>query len=82
MTTTTAQISINLKGRTYTIHTDQSGSTNWSKVYRVTGARKADGALTVHTDGPYAGRAIITGISALDRLNWWEVSEAIKGLGL
>ena len=51
-------------------------------MYRVTGARKADGALTVHTDGPYAGRAIITGISALDRLNWWEVSEAIKGLGL
>lgn len=82
MTTTTEQISLNLKGRAYTIHADQSGSTAWSKVYRITGARKADGALILHTDGAYAGRAVIVGISALENLNWWEVSEAIKGLGL
>lgn len=78
----TSAHSIQISNRTYTIHADQMGETTFSKVYRITGARKAEGALVVHTDGQYAGRAVIVGIAALERLNWWDVTNAIAGLSL
>lgn len=77
--TTTATI----QGREYTIHLDGkqvSGETISSTIYRITGSRKADGALIVHDSGPYAGRALVVGIAALERLNWWDITRAIEGL--
>jgi hypothetical protein len=77
--TTTATI----QGRQYIIHLDGrqvQGGTITSTIYRLTGTRKADGALIVYEEGPYAGRALVVGISALERLNWWDITRAVQGL--
>jgi hypothetical protein len=77
--TTTATI----QGRQYEIHLDGKqvqGDTITTTIYRLTGTRKADGALIVHEAGPYAGRALVVGISALERLNWWDITRAVQGL--
>lgn len=79
MTTTNTII----QGRTYTLHLDGKrvhGENMTTAIYRLTGARKADGALIVHETGQYAGRALVVGIAALERLNWWDITKAVTGL--
>jgi hypothetical protein len=86
MTTTTATtattIPVVIEGRNYTIHLDQMGTTPLVNVYRITGTRKADGALIVHHSGKFAGHVIVTDISHLSRMNSWDLRKAIAPLGL
>ena len=83
MTTTTAtQIPVTIDGRNYTIHTDSMGTTCLANIYRITGTRGADGALCVHHTGKYEGRVVAVGISHLERLNWWDLRNALTDLGL
>jgi hypothetical protein len=80
-TTTGNTIPVVIDGRNYTIHTDQMGTTCLSHVYRITGTRKADGALCIHHTGEYKGRAVAVGISHLAGLNWWDFREVVELLG-
>jgi hypothetical protein len=82
MTKTNTAHTVQIANRNYTIHTDQMGETNFTKVYRITGARNADGALVIRTDEAYAGRPVVIGIAALERLNWWDINTAIAELAL
>lgn len=68
---TTAQIN----GTTYHIHTNDRREVNGTALYRITGTRKADGALIIRN-----GKALVVGISNLERLNWWDINRAIAGL--
>lgn len=71
-------IAVVIDGRNYTIHTDQMGTTCLSHVYRITGTRKAEGALCIHHTGQYEGRAVVVGISHLAGLNWWDFREVVE----
>ena len=76
--TSSNTIPVVIDGRNYTIHTDQMGTTCLSHVYRITGARTADGALCIHHTGQYKGRATAVGISHLAGLNWWDFREVVE----
>ena len=83
-TTATTTIPVTINGRMYDLHLDgktaNAGNEFATRMYRITGQRNADGALLIRTDGQYAGRPLILGISALERLNWWDIKQAIAGL--
>jgi len=81
--TNTATFTVN--GTSYTLHLDGKaieGSDIGSVVYRVTGSRKADGALCIQKKGRYADRPQVVGISALQRLNWWDIARALEAAGI
>lgn len=84
-TTTTRTATFAVKGTTYTLHLDGrpvEGSDLGTVIYRVTGSRKADGALVLHTVGQYADRPLVVGIAALERLNWWDIARALEAAGI
>ncbi len=68
-------ITADIKGTTYTIHTDDIRSGAHANLCRITGARGADGALVIHSNG----RAIVVGVAKLERLNWWDITSALAG---
>jgi hypothetical protein len=81
--TNTATFTVN--GTSYTLHLDGKaveGSDIGSVIYRVTGSRKADGALCIQKKGSLANRPLVVGISALQRLNWWDLAKALEAAGI
>jgi hypothetical protein len=76
---TTTNTTAIIEGRSYTINLDGK-TVGTTTLYQILGARKAEGAVIVHTSGQYSGRALIVGISALQRLNWWDVSRQLAGV--
>lgn len=62
-----------IKGTEYTIHTDDI---RFVDMVRITGKRGADGAVVIHKNG----RAIVVGISTLERLNWFDITSALAGV--
>ena len=66
---------ITINNTTYTI--GRTAPTHTGTIYEVTGKRGASGAIVVHTDAAYYGRAICVGIAALERLNWWDITNAM-----
>ena len=67
---------VTIKGTSYNIHLDSKLEGNWNDIYRITGTRKADGALIVHPNG----RMVVVGISALQKLNWFDITDAVGSL--
>lgn len=77
---TTAPTTVTIAGREYLLHTDDIRTQYASTMMRITGKRGADGALIIRDEPEYAGRALVVGIAALERLNWWDISRAIAHL--
>ncbi len=73
MTATTVTIA----GREYTLHLNDIRETSHSTIFKVTGKRGADGTIFICKNNGYEGRATAIGISALEKLNWWDISRAI-----
>lgn len=71
---------INIAGREYTLHTNDIRTIGGGTLVRITGKRGADGALHFRNEGQYAGRALVIGIAALERLNWWDITRAVADL--
>lgn len=65
-----------IKGTEYTIHTDDIRTGAFVDMVRITGKRGADGAVVIHKNG----RAIVVGISTLERLNWFDITSALAGV--
>lgn len=81
MTNNTNQpITATIAGRDYTIHMDTFTQNDNYTLVRVTGKRGAEGALTWRNNDQYAGRPLIVGIAALQRLNWFEIARDIAHL--
>lgn len=81
--TNTAIFTVN--GTSYTLYLNGKaieGSDIGSVVYRVTGSRKAEGALCIQKKGSLADRPLVVGISALQRLNWWDLARALEAAGI
>jgi len=74
MTTT-----VTIRNTEYTINLD-GRTVGTSTLYEITGKRGANGALIVHHAPEYAGRALVVGIAALERLNWWDITKAVHGI--
>jgi hypothetical protein len=68
---------ISIEGRTYNLHLDDVRVVSGGTIVRITGTRKADGAVIFRNEGQYEGRAQVVGISHLERLNWWDISRAV-----
>lgn len=70
---------VTIAGRAYTLnltaHEHKTGT-----LYEITGKRGANGALIISKMRGYEGRALVVGISALQRLNWWEINSAVSHL--
>jgi hypothetical protein len=66
-----------IQNREYTLHLDDVRIVGGGTVIRITGKRGADGALCYRNEGQYAGRALVVGIAALERLNWWDINRAV-----
>lgn len=78
---TTAPTTVTIAGREYLLHTDDIREMAFGQtVMRITGKRGAEGALIIHDEPEYEGRALVVGIAALERLNWWDISRAIAHL--
>jgi hypothetical protein len=71
---------ITIAGRDYTLHLDDVRTLGGGTLVRITGKRGADGALHFRNEGQYAGRALVVGIAALERLNWWDITRAVANL--
>lgn len=76
-TTNTTPVTVTIAGRDYTLHLDTLAETEMSTVCRITGKRGADGALIIRKERRYAGRALVVGISSLERLNWADITTAV-----
>jgi len=70
---------VTIAGREYSLNLTPHES-NTGTLYEITGKRGANGALIVSKMRGYEGRALVVGISALQRLNWWEVTAAVQHL--
>jgi hypothetical protein len=68
---------INIGGRNYKLHLNDVRVVSGGTIVRITGTRKADGAVMFRNEGQYEGRAQVVGISHLERLNWWDISRAV-----
>lgn len=77
MTTHTTQVTI--AGREYLLNLTPHENTTGT-LYEISGKRGANGALIISKMKGYEGKALIVGISALQRLNWWEIGAAVKHL--
>lgn len=74
-TTTTVEIA----GREYLLNLTAHES-NTGTLYEISGKRGANGALIISKMRGYEGRALVVGIAALERLNWWELNAAVSHL--
>lgn len=79
-TATTTTTTVTIGGRDYTLHTGDVRTVHGTMMTRITGKRDAEGALIIRTEPEYAGRALVVGIAALEKLNWWDVSRAVAHL--
>ena len=70
---------VTIAGREYTLNLTAHES-NTGTLYEITGKRGANGALIISKMRGYEGRALVVGISALERLNWWEINAAVSHL--
>ena len=67
---------VTIAGREYLLNLTAHES-NTGTLYEISGKRGANGALIISKMRGYEGRALVVGISALERLNWWEINAAI-----
>ena len=77
MTATITQVTI--AGREYLLNLTAHES-NTGTLYEIKGKRGANGALIISKMRGYEGRALVVGITALERLHWWELGAAVKHL--
>jgi hypothetical protein len=77
MTTHTATVEI--AGREYLLNLTPHES-NTGTLYEISGKRRANGALIISKMKGYEGRALVVGISALERVQWWEINDAVAHL--
>lgn len=70
---------VTIAGREYTLNLKPHES-NTGTLYEITGKRGANGALIVSKMRGYEGRALVVGISALERLSWWDINSAVQHL--
>ena len=68
---------VTIAGREYLLHLDDVRETDTSILFEITGKRSANGAIAIRKCDRYNGRATAIGISALEKLNWWDISRAI-----
>lgn len=76
---TTQTTTIEIAGREYLLNLTAHES-NTGTLYEISGKRGANGALIISKMHGYEGRALVVGIAALERLNWWEINAAIAHL--
>jgi hypothetical protein len=69
-----------INGRQYNIHTEERFENERIVGYRISGVRKADGALLIHKNADKGNRALVVGVAALERLNWWDINTALAGV--
>ena len=74
-TTTTVEIAGREDLLNLTAHESNTGT-----LYEISGKRGANGALIISKMRGYEGRALVVGIAALARLNWWEINAAVSHL--
>jgi len=68
---------VTISGREYLVTRKATISNSRTvNLYEIVGKRGANGAVSIHQDGQYKGRPVAVGISALERLNWWELVPA------
>lgn len=75
MTTQTTH-TVEIAGREYLLNLTAHES-NTGTLYEISGKRGANGALIISKMRGYEGRALVVGIAALERLNWWDINAAV-----
>jgi hypothetical protein len=78
MTTQTTH-TVEIAGREYLLNLTAHESITGT-LYEISGKRGANGALIISKMRGYEGHAKVVGISALERLNWWELNSAVQHL--
>lgn len=75
----TETTTVTIAGRQYLLNLTAHES-NTGTLYEINGKRGANGALIISKMRGYEGRALVVGIAALERLNWWELGAAVSHL--
>jgi len=70
---------VEIAGREYLLNLTRH-ETDMSILFEITGKRRANGALVISKQRGYEGRAVVIGISALERLSWWDINCAVQHL--
>lgn len=73
--------SVTIAGRDYIItRKARVGTQCPANLYEIVGKRGANGSIGIRQNGEYKGRPVAVGISALERLNWWDLVPAFVGI--
>ena len=75
--TTQTTLTVEIAGREYLLNLTAHENTTGT-LYEISGKRGANGALIISKMRGYEGRALIVGISALEKLNWWQINAAVS----